>query len=129
MYEPVWINPIDAKKLGIQHGDVVKLYNERGWVLGGAYITERIMPHVIYQDHGARIDPIVAGESDRAGANNLICPTHTVSQNCSGEVTSGYLVGIEKIDELELAKQYPKQFNRPYCPHSGQILASRVIEE
>ena len=129
MYEPVWINPIDAKKQGIAHGDVVKLYNERGWVLGAAYVTERIMPHVIYQDHGSRLDPIVAGESDRAGANNLICPTNTVSQNCSGEVTSGFLVGISKVDELELAKQYPEQFNRPYCPHSGQILTSRVIEK
>ncbi|SDE71150.1 molybdopterin-dependent oxidoreductase [Sporomusa acidovorans] len=128
MYEPVWINPVDAKKQGIAHGDVVKLYNERGWVLGAAYITERIMPHVIYQDHGSRLDPIVTGESDRAGANNLICPTNTVSQHCSGEVTSGFLVGIEKADELELAKQYPEQFNRPYCPHSGQILTSRVIE-
>ena len=28
--------------------------NERGTVLGGAYVTERIMPGVVYIDHGAK---------------------------------------------------------------------------
>src|SRR5690606_13600724 len=49
-YEPVWINPKDAAKLGVKTGDVVKIYNDRGWVLGGVYVTERIMPGVVYQD-------------------------------------------------------------------------------
>ena len=37
MYEPLWINPTDAAKRGIKSGDIVKVYNERGIVLGGAY--------------------------------------------------------------------------------------------
>jgi trimethylamine-N-oxide reductase (cytochrome c) len=39
--------------------------NERGEVLAGAYVTERIMPGVISIDHGAKYDPIVPGELDR----------------------------------------------------------------
>ena len=39
-YEPVWINPVDAEKLGIVDGDIVEVFNERGTVLGGAYITD-----------------------------------------------------------------------------------------
>ncbi|MGI9952705.1 molybdopterin-dependent oxidoreductase [Moorellaceae bacterium AZ2] len=126
LYEPVWINPVDAERLGIKNGDVVRIYNDRGWVLGGAYVTERIMPGVVYQDHGARLDPIVPGESDRGGANNLICPTNTTSKNCAGEVTSGYLVGIEKVDVEALKKQYPEAFNRPYDPYYGVRLEAWI---
>lgn len=128
-YEPVWINPLDAEKLGVQNGDIVKLYNERGWVLGGALVTERIMPNVVSQDHGARVDPIEPGVSDRAGANNLICPHATTSKNCAGEVTSGFLVGVEKVDVFELAKQYPEAFSRPFIPGIGPSLASWVKED
>ena len=30
LYEPLWINPADAAKRGIENGDVVKVFNERG---------------------------------------------------------------------------------------------------
>ena len=59
MYEPIWLHPTEAAKRGIKSGDIIGMYNERGMVLGGAYVTERIMPGVAYQDHGARMDPIV----------------------------------------------------------------------
>lgn len=126
LYEPVWINPADAKKMGIVQGDVVKLFNERGGVLGGAYITERIMPGVVYQDHGARLDPIVQGELDRGGANNLICPTETTSGYCVGEVTSGFLVGVEKVDLEALRLKYPEAFSREYDPAYGLIFDSWI---
>jgi Anaerobic dehydrogenases, typically selenocysteine-containing len=113
-YEPLWINPVDAEKLGLKDGDVAKILNDRGWVLGGVYVTERIMPGVVYQDHGTRLDPIVSGESDRSGSNNLICPTETTSKNAPGEVTSGYLVDVEKVDVFALAQEYPEVFNRKY---------------
>ncbi len=93
------------QKRGIKNGDIVGMYNERGMVLGGAYVTERIMPGVAYQDHGARVDPIVADPNlpqsefiDRGGANNLICPEKILSQNCGGQVGSGFLVEVKKVD-------------------------------
>ena len=128
MYEPVWINPIDAEKKGIESGDVVKVFNDRGWVLGGAIVTERIRPQVVYQDHGARLDPIEPGVSDRGGANNLIAPTKTTSQNAAGEVTSGFLVDIEKVDVFELAKQYPEAFSRPYHADEGVDITTWMQE-
>jgi trimethylamine-N-oxide reductase (cytochrome c) len=113
-YEPVWINPVDAAKRGIKAGDVVKVYNERGAVLGGAYVTEKIMPGAISQDHGARYDPIVVGELDRAGSNNTLSPHNTTSANASGIATSGFLVEVEAVDVDELKKQYPEAFARPF---------------
>lgn len=129
MYEPVWINPVDAKREGIKHGDIVKLYNERGAVLGGAYVTEKIIPGALSQDHGARVDYIVPGEFDRSGSNNLICPSMTVSKNAVGEVTNNFLVGIEKVDVFELAEQYPEAFSRVFDEDAGLICEEWIIKE
>ncbi len=122
LYEPVWINPVDASKRNINNGDIVRVFNERGGVLGGAYVTERIMPGAVYQDHGARYDPIIPGELDRGGANNTICPHKGISRNAPGEVTSGFLVEVEKVTNAQMAewkKQYPEAFTREYDPASG----------
>ncbi len=126
MYEPVWLHPSEAEKRGIKDGDVIKIFNERGAVLGGALVTERVMPGVVYQDHGARCDHIVPGELDRGGANNLICPSSTVSKNATGMATSGFLVNIDKVDVFELMKQYPEEFNREYDPASGPLFTAWI---
>ena len=63
---------------------MVSIFNERGTVLGGAYVTERIMPGVVGMDHGAKYDPIVPGEIDRGGAINTIVPRNTTSQERRG---------------------------------------------
>ena len=122
LYEPLWINPEDAEKRGIKSGDVVKIHNERGAVLGGAYVTERIIPGTVSQDHGARCDWIIPGELDRGGANNLISPAGLVSKHCGGEVTSGFLVEVEKVPLArmeEWKRQYPGAFEKEYDPGSG----------
>ena len=132
-YEPVWINPVDARRLGIENGDIVRIFNERGSVLGGAYVTERIRPSVISQDHGARVDSIVTGLGglDRGGANNLICPNATTSKNAPGEVTNGFLVNIEKVSTEQLkawAEQYPAEFNRDYDSDCGMVASARIVK-
>jgi len=118
-YEPLWIHPHDAAIRGIDNGDVVKIYNERGGVLGGAYITERIMPGVVYMDHGARYDPIIPGELDRGGAINTITPHNITSKNSTGMVVSGFLVEVEGVNTEELKKKYPEAFRRTYNKDVG----------
>lgn len=131
LYEPLWIHPSEATKRGIKNGDIVKVYNERGIVLCGAFVTQRIMPRVAYVDHGARVDWIIPGKVDRGGAINLICPSGVVSKNCVGEVTSSYLVEVEKLSWAEMEewrKMYPEAFNRNYDPASGLRFDAWVIE-
>jgi anaerobic selenocysteine-containing dehydrogenase len=134
MYEPVWIHPSDAAKRGIKNGDIVKLFNERGTVLGGAIVWDRIMPGVVSQDHGARSDMIAARSDeyiDRGGANNLISPENGTSQNCWGMATSGYLVDVQKVTMQEMEDwkvKYPEAFKREYDPASGLRFNSWVIE-
>ena len=69
-YEPCWMHPSDAEARGIKNGDIVKVYNERGGVLCGALVWERIMPGVLSIDHGARADYIIPEKLDRGGAIN-----------------------------------------------------------
>ncbi len=122
MYEPLWIHPSTAEERGIKNGDIVNAYNERGAVLCGAYVSERIMPGVVSVDHGARCDWIIYGELDRGGAINLISPNAVTSKNCNGQATSGFLVEVEKVTLAQMEKwkeQYPEAFDREYDPASG----------
>lgn len=136
MYEPLWINPVDAQKLGIKQGDIVKLFNERGTDLGGAYVTGRIVPGAVYQDHGAREDWISTKKGEiinRSGTNNEICPERGVSKNCWGMASSGYLVGVEKLSAAEMEKwrqQYPEVFERAnqWDPAYGETIADWLVE-
>jgi hypothetical protein len=101
---------------------LVKVYNERGAILVDAYVTERLIPGVAYIDHGARVDWIIPGKLDRGGAINLISPAKTVSKNCPGMASSGYLVEAERVSITQMEEwrnQYPEAFEREYDPASG----------
>ncbi len=132
LYEPVWLNTAEAEVRGIKHGDIVKIYNERGTVLGGAYVTERLMPRVAYMDHGSRWDPIIPGRLDRGGAINTITPHKVTSRNATGMVVSGFLVEVEKVTDDEMAtwrRDYSEAFNRNYDPETGVSLSGWLIKE
>ena len=120
--ETFQIHTSEAMKRGIKNGDIVRVYNERGSVLAGANVTERLIPGAAYMDHGARVDFIIPGELDRGGAINLISPRGTISKNCIGQATSGYLVEIEKVSMSQMEEwmlKYPEVFQREYDGASG----------
>ena len=129
-YEPAWINPETAKSRNIEQGDVIKVFNERGTVLCGAYITERLIPGAVYVDHGSRFDPINAENLDRGGAINLITPTSLISKHSTGMVVSGFLVDASKVTDAEMAawkKQYPEAFGRKVDESCGVCLDGWMV--
>jgi anaerobic selenocysteine-containing dehydrogenase len=126
-YHPLWINPVDAESRGIKNGDVVSIINDRGTVLAGAYLTERMMPGAIGIDHGAKYDPIVLGEIDRGGAINTIVPRNTTSKNACGHAVSGFLAEVEKTDLEGLKRKYPEAFERPFHPCAGPGLEACIM--
>ena len=129
-YEPCWLHPTEARKRKIEHGDIVKVYNERGIVLCGAYVTERLIPGVCYVDHGARVDSIIPGLLDRGGAINLITPTAQTSKNCSGMATSGFLVEVAKVADTEMEiwkRDYPESFARKIDWATGVCLEGWMV--
>jgi anaerobic selenocysteine-containing dehydrogenase len=130
MYEPCWLHTTEAQKRGIRNGDIVKVFNERGIVLAGAYVTERLMPGVAYMDHGARHDPIKTGEIERGGAINTITPEPVTSENCVGNVVQGYLVDVQRVSGEEMdqwRRDYPEAFEREYDPAAGLRFDAWVV--
>ena len=130
-YEPVWMHTSTAAERGIKHGDIVKVFNERGIVLAGAYVTERLIPGVAYMDHGSRFDPIDAAGIDRGGAINLITPKAITSKNATGMVVSGFLVDVQKVSDAEMEawkKQYPESFARKVDEACGVCLDGWMLE-
>ncbi|MFC1901337.1 molybdopterin-dependent oxidoreductase [Chloroflexota bacterium] len=131
-YEPVWINPEDAAARDIKTRDIVKVFNERGIVLCGALVWERIMPGVVYVDHGSRCDVIIPGKVDRGGAINLISPEGIVSKYSAGQATSSYLVEVQKVAMSELEEwksSYPDAFAREYEPAAGLRFNGWIFQE
>ena len=53
----VWLNPADAKKRGIEEGDLCKVYNDVGEIVLPAYVTSRQSPGITLVHHGAYYDP------------------------------------------------------------------------
>lgn len=60
------MNASDARRLGIETGDVVEVWNDRGRVVTPVYVTERCMPGVAVLHEGAWMDLDENG-IDRAG--------------------------------------------------------------
>ncbi len=133
-YESVWLHPETCEPRGIKHGDIVKIYNERGIILAIAYVTEKVIPGNARIDHGARIDPIATDVEnniwiDRGGSPNLITPRNPVSKNCTGHCVSGYLVEVEKLEASEMEEwrqKYPDAFARDYDPAYGVLFSGWV---
>jgi trimethylamine-N-oxide reductase (cytochrome c) len=134
-YEPMWIHPTDANARGLQTGDIAAVFNERGTILAGARVTERMRPGTIYIEHGSRLDLIHLPDDvtkygqtiDRGGATNSIGPEYGNSQNANHSgCWTAYLVQVQKADMASLQAQYPAAFKRPYDPAFGLMTKAWV---
>lgn len=72
--EPVYLNPEDAAARGVQHGDVVRVFNDRGQLLAGAYVSADYPPGVLRIQEGAWYGPQGAeiGSLDTYGDPNTL---------------------------------------------------------
>jgi anaerobic selenocysteine-containing dehydrogenase len=48
---PVWMNPIDARRMGIETGDLARVETEIGWFIDKVWVTEGIKPGIIAMSH------------------------------------------------------------------------------
>jgi anaerobic selenocysteine-containing dehydrogenase len=48
----IWINPRDAENRGINNGERVKVYNERGSLILKAILTEKVTPGIVHTYFG-----------------------------------------------------------------------------
>ncbi len=101
-YWTVRIHPKDAEARKIKTGDIIRLYNDRASVLGGALVTERIRPGVIHSYcSSGKYDPVEPGKPysmDRGGCMNMLTSDRLMSKNVPGMSPNSCLIEIEKWD-------------------------------
>jgi trimethylamine-N-oxide reductase (cytochrome c) len=111
LYEPILIHPVDAGKRGIRHGDIVRVYNDRGQILAGAVISERVIPGEVLISYGSWSDPLEPkpGALERGGNADYLTPDRPLSgKHHMGAIGFSTLVEVEKVDLEELARRYPE---------------------
>ncbi|MCH4601310.1 molybdopterin guanine dinucleotide-containing S/N-oxide reductase [Helicobacter pylori] len=107
--EPVMINELDANKLGIRHGEIVEVFNARGRLLAGAFVTKNIRQGVLSIQKGAWYDPEdVRVRNPRCNGGHVntltsLRPTSSMTQAIS---TNTALVNIRRLRKYELVKPY-----------------------
>ncbi len=97
-YEPVWISSTDANARGIKQGDIVRVFNDRGQILCGAKVTEKIKPGVVQVSYGSWSDlanPKDPSSLDKGGSANLLTSNRPMSTHAL-IVAFNALVQIEK---------------------------------
>ena len=92
--QAISINSVDAGKRGIQQGDLVRVFNDRGEVRIPARVTERIMPGVVALPQGAWYTPDEKG-IDHGGCVNVL--TRNEISPGGAFACNTALVQIEKV--------------------------------
>ncbi len=118
--EPIWINTQDAKAKGLKTGDVVRVFNARGQVLAGAFVTDKIRRGVVKLSEGAWWDPSKdpSGDLSQKGTRGALCKNGSAnvltldmptSKLAMGNISHTALVNVEKftgkIEPLSVFKQ------------------------
>ena len=88
------IHPEDAALRGINSGDIIRLFNERGACLASVCVTDGIRPGVVQLPTGAWYDPEDAAEEMSLcvhGNPNVLTRdigTSALTQGCTGQLTT-----------------------------------------
>jgi biotin/methionine sulfoxide reductase len=99
--EPIVLHPEDAAARGIQAGDVVRVFNDRGACLAGAVLDDGIRQGVVQLATGAWYDPAEPGASgtlERHGNPNVLTLDKGTSKLAQGPIAQTALVQIERVE-------------------------------
>jgi biotin/methionine sulfoxide reductase len=99
--EPIRLHPDDARARGIDEGDVVRVYNDRGSCLAGAVLDANLRRSVVQLSTGAWWDPVSPGDPDsldRHGNPNVLTLDKGTSRLAQGPIAQTALVEIERFD-------------------------------
>ncbi|PID65394.1 MAG: hypothetical protein CR975_07290 [Gammaproteobacteria bacterium] len=97
--EPMYIGPEEAKKRGIKHGDLVRVFNDRGQLIAGAHISDNFPPGVIRIQEGAWYGPTgpEIGAIDTYGDPNTVTLDIGSSELAQAVSANTCLVQVEKF--------------------------------
>lgn len=114
------INPRDAEKLGIEHGDWVRLWSRRGETRGRAYLTEGVRPGVVMMERFYFPESYDETQKNPSGGwrqcnVNLMARDDVVNPNFASASWRGYRINIEKSEKPEGIWVEPEEF-QPFMP-------------
>lgn len=98
-HEPLTINPRDAAARGINAGDIVRVYNDRGACLAGALVSDAVMPGVVVLATGAWYDPAEPGRPgtlELQGNPNVLTRDKGTSRLAQATSAMSALVEVER---------------------------------
>jgi anaerobic dimethyl sulfoxide reductase subunit A len=95
----IFINPLDAAARGINDGDLVHVWNERGELVIHARLTSRIMPGVVDIPQGAWWNPDLDGV-DHGGCINVLT-SHRWTPLAFGSTQHTIMVQVEKSNHKD----------------------------
>lgn len=93
----LWMHPADAEARGIQNGDLIEVYNDRGTVRIPAKVTRRIMQGVTCMSQGGWYTPDKNGVDIRGSINVLTAVRPTPLAKGNPQHTN--LVQVRKADQ------------------------------
>ncbi|QIM67298.1 trimethylamine N-oxide reductase I catalytic subunit [Mannheimia granulomatis] len=97
--EPLYLNPQDAAKLGIQDGDLVRVFNDRGQAIVGAVLSDNFPRGIVRLQEGAWYSPLdeKIGAIDTYGDPNTMTLDIGSSKLAQAVSANTCLVNIEKF--------------------------------
>lgn len=93
--ERLGLHPSDATARGLETGDVVRVFNDRGACLASVTVSENLMPGVVQLPTGAWWDPAEPGGVCRSGNPNVLTRDKGTSSLAQGPSTT-CLVEVER---------------------------------
>jgi trimethylamine-N-oxide reductase (cytochrome c) len=98
--EFIFISPEDAKKRGIEDGDLIEVYNDRGALIGGARVWDKIMKGVLSIQEGVWLRLDSKGRCN-SGAINTITTSKACSQFSQATSANTCLAWVKKCTDPE----------------------------
>lgn len=114
------INPDDAARLGIKHGDWIELSSRRGSTRGRAYVTAGVRPGVVMMERFYFPESYDKSQKKITGGwrqcnVNLMARDDVVNPNFASASWRGYRVNVRKSTKPEGIWTEPEEF-QPFMP-------------
>ncbi|MEP2030298.1 MAG: molybdopterin guanine dinucleotide-containing S/N-oxide reductase [Paracoccaceae bacterium] len=124
--EPLHIHPDDAATRGLNDGDIVRLFNDRGACLGGIVIDALLRPGVVQMSTGAWYDPVdpsKPGSLCKHGNPNVLTRDKGTSKLGQGPSAHSCLIEAElfKSAPPPVTAHEPPQIIRSETPNDPEV--------
>jgi len=127
--EFVLMSKQDAEERGIKDGDLVEVYNDRGALIGGARVSDKIMPGVISIFEGAWLSKDSKGRCNSGAVNILTTsvPSSHLSQANSANTCLAYVRKCTDAEGPNRAYEPPQMLERDAVSTTIDVAALGLI--